>query len=154
MITKRQVEVLKRHQYKVRPERLSGDAPKDFVSVYEFGRCRKSNPKKWIKYIAKVGHKWYPSESITEHLLTRLGQVWGFNMANSRLYIFNGQLRFCSEFFRDSEQELVHGADILALYLQESDASIIEQIDKRGSSAKPLICLGSFLMATMICAAF
>lgn len=138
LFPKRYVKILKRVHYKVKLERLSGDAPKDFVSVYEYGRCRRSNPDKWIKYIAKVGHKWYPSESITEHLLTRLGQVWGFNIANSKLYVFNGQLRFCSEFFRESEQELVHGAEILAGYLQESDAAIIEQIDERGWSQEML----------------
>lgn len=132
------VQILKRHQYRVKPERLSGDAPKDFIYVYEYGRCRKANIKKWIPYIAKVGHKWYPSESITEHLLTRLGQEWGFNIANSKLYVFAGQIRFCSEFFRKPEQELVHGADILARHLQEIDTGIIEQIDKKGWSQELL----------------
>ncbi len=135
---KRLVKVLKRHQYNVKPERLSGDAPKDFIFVYEYGNSKKANAKTWTPYIAKVGHKWFPSESITEHLLTRLGQEWGFNIANSKLYVFAGQIRFCSEFFRKSEQELVHGADILAAYLQERDAGIIEEIDKNGWSQELL----------------
>lgn len=133
-----QVTVLKRGQYTVKDERLSGDAPKDFISVYEYGRCRRSNQRNWIKYIAKIGHKWYPSESITEHLLTRLGQAWGFSIANSKLYIIKDQIRFCSEFFRKNEQELVHGADILSNYLHENDASLIEQIDKNGWSQELL----------------
>ena len=132
------VTVLKKHQYRVKPDRLSGDAPKDFIYVYEHGKCRKLNTKKWIPYIAKVGHKWFPSESVTEHLLTRLGQEWGFNIANSRLYVFAGQLRFCSKFFRKSEQELVHGADILARHLEETDTGIIEQIDRKGWSQELL----------------
>jgi hypothetical protein len=132
------VTVLKKHQYRVKPDRLSGDAPKDFIYVYEHGKCRKLNTKKWIPYIAKVGHKWFPSESVTEHLLTRLGQEWGFNIANSKLYVFAGQLRFCSKFFRKPEQELVHGADILARHLEETDTGIIEQIDRKGWSQELL----------------
>lgn len=132
------VKILKRHQYRVKSEPISGDAPKDFITVYEYGRCRKSNPRNWIGYIAKVGHKWYPVESITEHLLTRLGQEWGFNMAHSRLYVVAGQLRFCSEFFRKKDQELVHGADILSRHLQEVDNNLIEQIDKKGWSQEML----------------
>lgn len=135
---KKLVKVLKKHQYLVKIEWLSGEAPKDFIYVYEYGRCRKNNPKTWVPYIAKVGHKWYPSESITEHLLTRLGQAWNFDVANSKLYVLGGQIRFCSEFFRKPEQELVHGADILAKYLQENDSGIIEQIDKKGWSQELL----------------
>lgn len=132
------VKVLKRHQYRVKPDPISGDAPKDFIRIYEYGRCRKSNPKNWVGYIAKIGHKWYPVESITEHLLTRLGQEWGFNMANSKLYVIAGQVRFCSEFFRKRDQELVHGADILSRYLQEADTNMIEQIDRLGWSQEML----------------
>lgn len=135
---KQKIPILKKHQYIVKSERISGDAPKDLIYVYEFGRSKKIHKKTWVKYIAKVGHKWFPSESISEQILTRFGQEWGFNMANSKLYIVAGQLRFCSEFFRKNDQELVHGADILARYLQESDASIIEQIDKNGWSQELL----------------
>ena len=139
-IAKKCITVVKKHQVKVRPESLSGDAPKDFIYVYEYGKlnCKKANPKSWVPYIAKVGHKWYPTESITEHLITRLGQEWGFNLANSKLYIFSGQLRYCSEFFTKLDQELVHGADILARYLDEADSDFIEQIDKRGWSQELL----------------
>ncbi len=132
------VKILKRHEYRVKPEPISGDAPKDFLRVYEYGRCIKNNPKNWIGYIAKVRHKWYPIESVTEHLITRLGQVWGFEMASSKLYIVAGQLRFCSEFFLKKEQELVHGADILSRHLRETDNSLIELIDKKGWSQELL----------------
>jgi hypothetical protein len=132
------VRILKRHQYIVSPESLSGDAPKDFIKVYEYGRCKKKNRKSWIPYISKIGHKWYPMESITEHLLTRLGQEWGFRMADSKLYVISRQVRFCSEYFLKPEQELVHGADILSRYLQEDNSAIIEQIDKQGWSQELL----------------
>jgi hypothetical protein len=133
------IEILKKHQYLVKPYKISGDAPKDFISVYEYKRCRKNSPQKWINYIAKVGHKRYPSESLTEHLLTRLGEEWGFKMAKSKLYIIAGQLRFCSEFFLNiNKQRLIHGADILASFLREADASMIEKIDQKGWSQELL----------------
>jgi hypothetical protein len=135
---KRYVRVLKKHQYCVMPQKLSGDAPKDFIYIYEYGRCRKKNLKTYIGYIAKIGHKWYPMESITEHLLTRLGQEWGFRIANSKLYVILGQVRFCSEFFRKSNQELVHGADILSIFLEENSSEIINEIDKAGWSQELL----------------
>jgi hypothetical protein len=132
------VPILKRHQYIVSSQPISGDAPKDFIKVYEYGRCRKINKRNWIPYISKIGHKWYPVESITEHLLTRLGQVWGFKMADSKLYVVAGQVRFCSEYFLKKEEELVHGADILSRYLREDNAELIEQIDKSGWSQELL----------------
>jgi len=52
---------------------MTGDAPKDFLRVYEYRKgCRRSNPTSWPKFIAKVGHKYYPNESVTEHLITLL----------------------------------------------------------------------------------
>lgn len=131
------ISVLKRHQYIVLPDRLSGDAPKDFIYVYEYGRVRKRNYRKWTPYIAKIGHKWYPVESITEQLMTCLGKEWGFNIASSKLYNIAGQVRFCSEYFLRKDQQLVHGADILSRYLQ-ADSSIITQIDKKGWSQELL----------------
>ena len=67
------LEVLKQKNFNVLTETAGGDAPKDVIRLYEYGRSIKSKPKTWIKYIAKIGHKWYPNESITEHFLTFLG---------------------------------------------------------------------------------
>jgi hypothetical protein len=74
------IEVL-REGFFIRDNRaVSGDAPKDFLRIYEFGRGRKANPRTWPAHIAKVGHKCYPIESITEHLLTRVGEALGMEM--------------------------------------------------------------------------
>ncbi len=54
---------------------VGGDAPKDFIKVYRYGETRRKNVNQWIGYIAKTGHKWYPNESITEHLLNYLRVV-------------------------------------------------------------------------------
>lgn len=113
---------------------VDGDAPKKFIGVYDYellGHRRKSNRKNWIRYIAKTGHKWYPVESVTELLLNRLGVVFGLKMAESRIAIIGGQLRFLSRYFLHSnKEELVHGADILAGYLNES-TQYVEEVDEQ-----------------------
>lgn len=115
---------------------LTGDAPKGFVRLYEYhkdGRVRRNNPNTWPLYIAKTGHKWYPIESITEHLLNRLGEVFGIRMAESKLGIINGQLRFLSRYFLDIKKEtLIHGAEIFAGYLE--DQAFVESVEKANLS--------------------
>jgi hypothetical protein len=108
---------------------VAGDAPKDFIRVYEYGRGRKSNPATWPAHIAKVGHKYYPNESVTEHLLTRIGELLALDMARSRLMWVRGQLRFLSEYFLRPEESLVHGAQIFAGYLND-DSKFVEQVEE------------------------
>lgn len=100
-----------------------GDAPKSFIRVYEYGECRKDQPKSWIAYIAKVGHKWYPMESITEYLINQIGEVLGLNVAKSKLMLAGGQLRFLSRYFLDTKkgEQLVHGAQIYASHLEDEE---------------------------------
>ncbi|MCR4872099.1 MAG: HipA domain-containing protein [Bacteroidales bacterium] len=115
---------------------LTGDAPKGFVRLYEFerdGKIRRNNPETWPLFIAKTGHKWYPIESITEHLLNRLGCVFGIVMADSGLAVINGQLRFLSRYFLRPEKEtLVHGAEIFAGYLE--DLAFVESVENANLS--------------------
>src|SRR5439155_2656287 len=108
---------------------VSGDAPKDFLRIYVYGRGRKSKPTSWPAYIAKVGQKYYPNESITEQLLTRIGQLMGLKMANSRLMWVRGQLRFLSEYFLREDESLVHGAEIFAGYLAD-DREFVKQVEE------------------------
>jgi hypothetical protein len=113
---------------------VHGDAPKDFIRVYEYGRGLKRRPNSWPGHIAKVGQKYYPNESITEHLLNRIGQELKLHMAASRLMWVKGQLRFFSEYFLDpSRESLVHGAEIFAGYLA-NDLSFVKQVEKDGMS--------------------
>ena len=113
---------------------VDGDAPKKFIEVYDhelLGHRHKSNRNNWIRYIAKTGHKWYPIESVTELMLNQLGVVFGLNMAESRIAMIGGQLRFLSRYFLHSgKEELVHGADILAGYLNESP-QYVEEVDEQ-----------------------
>lgn len=101
------LEPLKLGKYRLCEVAIAGDAPKDFVQIYEYGVATRKRRENWPKYIAKVGHKWYPMESVTEHFLTRLGQQLGFRMAKSKLIMAHGQLRFCSRYFLKPEQSLV-----------------------------------------------
>jgi len=126
------ISTLKRNHYFIEDRRsISGEAPKHFIRVYEYGECKKENTKTWPLYIAKLGHKWYPVESITEYLLNRIGEVIGFNMAKSRLVWTGQQIRFLSRYFlaNEKEQELVHGADIYAGYL--NDKSFVKEIEEK-----------------------
>ena len=129
------VPVLKRNDYYVDDSvTVDGDAPKKFIGVYDYkllGHRRKSNRNNWIRYIAKTGQKWYPVESITELLLNRLGTIFGLHMADSRIAMVGGQLRFLSRYFLNpSQEELVHGADILAGYLNETPR-FVEEVDEQ-----------------------
>lgn len=123
------IPTLKNSHYNVLNIRISGEAPKDFICIYEHGCCVKAKPRTWIKYIAKVGHKWYPIESITEHLLNRIGEVVGLNVASSKLLFVGGQLRFLSKYFLQPNQRLMHGAEIFSAYLE--DDSFVENVSIR-----------------------
>lgn len=132
------IPVVKNGFYKV-DSALSpnGDAPKQFLKIYKYGEAPKSSIKHWTGYIAKTGHKWYPNESISEHFLTRVGQVLGLNMAESSLFKIRGQVRFCSRYFLNAKgnQELVHGANIYAGYLN-GDLALVEEIETQKLSQK------------------
>jgi hypothetical protein len=122
MLPKRHIEIL--------DKAIAGEAPKDFIRVYEFGRsARKNNRDTWTPYIAKVARKWYPNESITEHLLNRLGSALGVAVAKSRLAVDDqfGRLRFLSEYFLRSDERLEHGAEIYAGYTNRELVEAVEQ---------------------------
>lgn len=112
---------------------IGGDAPKDFIRVYEYGQVRKSNRHKWTAYIAKVGHKWYPMESITEHLLNRIGAELGLTMAFSKLAIVNEQIRFFSRYFLKKNEQLMHGAQIYSAFLNGDD-HFVETVEQQNLS--------------------
>lgn len=129
------VPVIKRNDYFVDDSiTVDGDAPKKFIGIYDHNLIKtkhKTNRKNWIRYIAKTGHKWYPQESITELLLNRLGVIFGLKMADSCVVMIGGQLRFLSRYFLNpSKDELIHGADILAGYLNESP-HYVEEVDEQ-----------------------
>lgn len=129
----RSIETLRKKYYFIEDDySITGDAPKDFIRLYEYGEARKSNKLNWPLYIAKTGHKWYPNESICEHLMTRIGECFGLNMAESKLAVGNEQLRFLSKYFLGRDQQLIHGAEIYAGFL--SDEKFVEQIEKEGRS--------------------
>src|SRR5215467_4410528 len=66
------IKHLRDSKFRIIHRTVAGDAPKDFFQIYEYGTAKRTALSSWPKYIAKVGHKWYPNESITEHLLTLL----------------------------------------------------------------------------------
>jgi hypothetical protein len=69
----RYIPTIKRRNYFiVRDKSVGGDAPKEFIKLYEFYAPHNAKKRNWTPYIAKFGHKWYPNESITEHLIVRI----------------------------------------------------------------------------------
>lgn len=132
-----QVKPLKKDKYEVLDLPVSGDAPKNFIKVYEYNKSKRWGKKKhWPAHIAKVGQKWYPIESITEQFMTLIGKALGLNIADSQLRMAGPQLRFLSRFFINTKkgESLVHGAEIFAGYIEERDW--VEQIEKEGESRK------------------
>ncbi|MCI0660680.1 MAG: HipA domain-containing protein [Acidobacteria bacterium] len=105
---------------------VPGDAPKDFISDCEYRPGHRSRRQRLEAYIAKVGSKFYPNESITEQLITRIGQIYGLKIADSKLRIVNGQVRFMSKYFLNSRSEqLTHGAEIYEVSLGKENYSEI-----------------------------
>ncbi len=125
-----QVKPLKRKHYEILDTMPGGDAPKDFIRLYEYekGKRRANKKQNWDKYIAKVGHKWYPLESITEYLLNRIGEVLGLNIAASQLRLIHNQIRFLSKYFLQEGDNLVHGAQIYSAYLS-GDKKFVDEIE-------------------------
>jgi HipA-like C-terminal domain len=99
---------------------IHGDAPKSFICIKEYipGHSN-ARQARWPGYIAKVGSKRYPVESLTEHLLTRIGQVLGAHIADSKLRMVAGQVRFLSKYFLSKNNSLVHGLEIFRRHLDD-----------------------------------
>lgn len=109
---------------------ITGDAPKDFITDSEYRPGHRSRKQKRESYIAKVGSKFYPNESIVEQMITRIGQTYGLKIAESKLRIVAGQVRFMSKFFLKREiEQLTHGAEILAFSLGKEN--YVELQDKK-----------------------
>ncbi len=128
------VKVLKKKDFVIHnSDGLSGEAPKELISVYEHGKSSKSKKKTWIKYLSKLGNKRYPSESITEHLISEIGILLGFDMAETKLFVINGKIRFFSSIFLNQHERIIHAADILKAFLDIEDDTL-ENIDKEKKS--------------------
>jgi hypothetical protein len=92
---------------------MAGDAPKDFITDSEYRPGHRSQLQRSESYIAKVGSKFYPNESITEQLITEIGKVYDLKIADSKLRVVDRQVRFMSKYFLNRKIEgLTHGAEI------------------------------------------
>ncbi len=114
-----------------------GDAPKNFIAIYQYERdskIKRWNSDTWPRYIAKVGHKWYPMESINEYLFNQIGEVLGLKMASSQLAYTGKQLRFLSRYFLEKNESLDHGAQIFAGYM--NDKHFVENVEEQGLARK------------------
>lgn len=110
---------------------IPGDAPKDFITDREYRPGRRTRQDRTASYIAKVGSKWYPIESFTEHLITRMGQIYGLRIADSKLRIVHGQVRFMSRYFlRRHSEQLTHGAELFEVILGKDNYAELAESKK------------------------
>jgi hypothetical protein len=107
---------------------VPGEAPKDFITAKEHTPGKISRQE---SYIAKVGAKSYPNESIVEQFITRIGQSYGLNIADSKLRLIDGQVRFMSKYFlKRSSQQLTHGAELFEIIFGKEDYGKLAQTKK------------------------
>lgn len=124
----RGIPIVKRKNHVASVLEITGRAPKQEVLVYEFRKAVSVRENLWSRYIAKTGERYYPIESITEHLFTRIGQTLHLNMAETKLSIIRGQLRLLSKVFVPSRRfQLIHGAEILTAHL-DGDKEFVQEI--------------------------
>ncbi len=129
------IKTLRPKHYKILDFPVGGDAPKDFISVYEYKKGESPN-KQWQRHIAKIGHKWYPLESISEYLLNRIGEVLGLCMAEAQLRLADEQIRFLSKYFLQADEIMMHGAQIYSSYLLQNDTKLVDEIERRNLTRK------------------
>lgn len=139
------IERLNRSDFFVLPSFVDGDAPKNLIKAINKNerttrrKCRRTGSKfvrfpnrstsrLWPAWLAKGACKWYPNESIVEHLLSRLGQVLGMPMAETKLVLVGTQIRLLSRYFLKPGENLMHGAQIYAAWL--SDESFVKKVER------------------------
>lgn len=107
---------------------VPGEAPKDFITAKEYSPGKISRQE---SYIAKVGAKSYPNESIIEQFITRIGQTYGLNIADSKLRLVDGQVRFLSKYFlKRGNQQLTHGAELFEIIFGKEDYARLAESKK------------------------
>lgn len=107
---------------------VPGEAPKDFITAKEYTPGKISHQE---SYIAKVGAKSYPNESIVEQFITRIGQTYGLNIADSKLRLVDGQVRFLSKYFlKRGSQQLTHGAELFEIIFGKEDYGKLAETKK------------------------
>jgi hypothetical protein len=99
---------------------LIGAAPKNYLA---FGDP--DNPAT-VGYIAKKAKNWGPRECLTEEIISKIGHTLPVRVAHSRLVRLPAEqgrydeVRFLSEDFIRPGEALVHGAELMARYLEVS----------------------------------
>lgn len=134
------IPLLKKAHYYVIPISLDGDAPKEYVKAYFYGKnCpRKNKPKSWPGYYVKFGSKSYPHESLTEFCINKIGDALGLKMNETCLAVINGQIRFLSkDFIIPGKKKLIHGVEILHEYFE--DKEFIDEINKDRKKRRELL---------------
>ncbi len=118
------IPLLTSEDFVVHDDKLSGDAPKRLISLYEPDEVRgidRSDPQTWPKYIAKSAEKWHPIEGVTEFLINRIDAELNLSMNEVKLRRYEGGIWFLSKYFlnEDGSGALMHGVEICGEFLQD-----------------------------------
>ncbi len=104
---------------------IGGDAPKDFLV---FGRPEEPSSA----FIAKAPRKCGPRECMTEEIISTIGRALPLKVAGSKLVRLRAgpgadlEVRFLSRYFLRPGEQLVHGAELLAMWLGASQAEVTD----------------------------
>jgi len=124
ILNEHHIPILKEKNYIIKNYDLDGDAPKQFIKVYQYSRdsnIRRVHSNSWAPYIAKTAEKWYPIESVIEYMINRIGQGLRIKMNEIKLVKANGQIRFLSKYFLNKSEKLIHAAEICGEHLGDMD---------------------------------
>src|SRR5215813_6283297 len=78
-------------------------------------------------YIAKLGKRNSDLEVVTEYIIHLIGRHLGAHVAEGKVAMFRGQLRYLSKYFidRKNDEELVHGIQLFRALYDDSEVDAV-----------------------------
>ncbi len=124
---------------------IVGSAPKDLLFM---GRA-----EDWdVAYIAKAPHHVSARECVTEEIISAVGRALPLRLAESQVVLLRGErsgdrdIRFLSRYFlKRSEEQLVHGAELVAAFLQADPEEVERTFGKGGKAEQTLYTVEALL---------
>lgn len=131
----RKIPVLPAHSYTLDKEKaIGGDAPKAYLI--------RGNPAlQHEAFIAKEARYYGPRECATEQLISQIGRLLPLRVADSvlvRLPVGPGSpdsVRFMSKYFLKPGEELIHGVELMAMWL-DVEKQEMEEVFLNGAKTK------------------
>ena len=131
----RKIPVLSAKSYALNTEKaIGGDAPKAYLT--------RGNPAQQHEaFIAKEARRCGPRECATEQLISQIGRLLPLRVADSALVRLptvpskTGSVRFMSRYFLRPGEELIHGVELMAMWL-DVEKKEMEEVFLDGAKSK------------------